>query len=249
MSRSPHPDPLTVDAALVAAVRHALAEVADPARAPAMQAYMKSSMPFYGVPSPTQRQVFRRVFDEHLLPDRETFEATACALWDDATHREERYGAIALTRHRAYRSFQDPTLVPLYEHYVVTGAWWDLVDPVASRSLGPLLRAFRSEVGPVMLLWASDDDLWRRRTSIIVQLGSKDATDTNLLSACIEPSLGRPEFFLRKAIGWALREYAKTDPDWVRDYVARHRDDLAPLSIREALRNLAGPKGPAKASR
>jgi 3-methyladenine DNA glycosylase AlkD len=238
VTRSLHRGPMTVDRALVADLRGSLAEVADPVRAPAMQAYMKSSMPFYGVPSPTQRQVFRRVFDEHLLPDQGSFEATARALWDSATHREERYAAIALTRHRAYRPFQDPTLVRLYEHFVVTGAWWDLVDPVASRSLGPLLRGFPAVVGPRMRRWAGDDDLWRRRSSIIVQLGSKNGTDTALLAACIEPSLGRPEFFLRKAIGWALREYAKTDPDWVRAYVGGHEGDLSALSQREALKHL-----------
>ncbi len=243
MSRSPRVDPAAVDAAvvdvaLVADVRSALTEVADPDRAPAMQTYMKSSMPFYGVPSPTLRRVLRPVFDAHVLPGRGAFESTARALWDDATHREERYAALALTGHRSYRSWQDPGLVPLYEHFVVTGAWWDLVDPVASRSLGPLLRGFPGEVGPVMRRWASDDDLWRRRSSIIVQLGSKAGTDTDLLAACIEPNLGRPEFFLRKAIGWALRAYGASNPEWVWRFVDEHRETMAPLSLREATRRL-----------
>ena len=233
MSRS-----TAVDLALIDAVRQGLAEVADPERAPAMQKYMKSTMPFYGVPTPLQQQVFRSVFAAHLLPDRPAFEATARALWDDATHREERYAAIALTRQRAYRSFQDPNLMPLYEHFVVTGAWWDLVDSVASRSIGPLLRGFPADLKPVMLAWANDDDLWRRRTSIIVQLGSKAETDIDLLSRCIQPSLCSKEFFLRKAIGWALRQYSYTDPAWVRSYVEEHAVELSPLSRREALKHL-----------
>ncbi|MFZ0322508.1 MAG: DNA alkylation repair protein [Actinomycetes bacterium] len=233
MSRS-----TAADLALIHAVRQGLAEVADPERAPAMQKYMKSTMPFYGVPTPLQQQVFRSVFTAHVLPDRPAFEATAGVLWDDATHREERYAAIALTRQRKYRAFQDPQLLGLYEHFVVTGAWWDLVDSVASRSIGPLLRAFHDDVAPVMRSWAHHDDLWRRRTSIIVQLGSKSDTDTDLLSDCIEPSLGRKEFFLRKAIGWALRSYGAHDPCWVWHFVDEHRDQMAPLSLKEATRNL-----------
>jgi 3-methyladenine DNA glycosylase AlkD len=227
-----------VDRALIAALRAGLAAVADPARAPAMQAYMRSQMPFYGVAAPAARAVFAAALREHPLPDRRTWESTVRALWDGAERREERYGALALCGHRLYRGYQDPATLPLYGDLVVSGAWWDLVDDLASHKVGPILRAHHDQVSPVVLGWASDEDIWLRRTAIIAQLGAKADTDLDLLEACIEPSLERPEFFLRKAIGWALRQYAWTDPAWVQDYVRRHDDRLSPLSRREALKNV-----------
>jgi 3-methyladenine DNA glycosylase AlkD len=223
---------------LVEAVRHRLAAAADPDKAAPMQAYMKSEMPFRGVQSPGVKQICREVFAAHPIDDRRGWEATVRVLWDDATHREERYAAIALTGHRLYRRWQDPEALALYDHLTVTGAWWDFVDEVAVRRVGPILRSARESVAPTLLAWAGDDDLWRRRVAILAQVGARDQTDTSLLAACLEPSLGRVEFFLRKGIGWALREYAKTDPEWVRSYVERHHAQLAPLSRREALKHL-----------
>jgi 3-methyladenine DNA glycosylase AlkD len=227
-----------VDRPLIAALRAGLAAVADPDRAPAMQAYMKSRLPYYGVSAPVARRVFTAVLREHPVPDRPTWEATVRALWDGAEHREERYGALAMCGHRLYRGFQDPATLALYADLVVTGAWWDLVDDLAAHKVGPILRGHHEQVRPVVLGWATDDDLWLRRTAIIAQLGAKAGTDLDLLEACIEPSLDRREFFLRKAIGWALRQYAWTDPVWVRDYVRRHDDRLSALSRREALKNV-----------
>ena len=91
---------------------------------------------------------------------------------------------------------------------------------------------------PLLRTWANDADMWKRRTAILCQLGFKRDTDLDLLYACIEPSLERREFFLRKAIGWALRQYAWTDPKEVRRYVKANRDRLSPLSIREATKNI-----------
>jgi 3-methyladenine DNA glycosylase AlkD len=236
-------DRVPVDGALIEAMRAGLAQVADPSRAPAMRAYMKSDLPFYGVGAPAAREVFAVVLREHPLPDRPTWEATVRALWDRANHREERYGALALCGHRAYRMHQDPATLSLYADLIVSGAWWDLVDDLASRKVGPVLRSHPEQVRPVVLGWASHDDVWLRRTAILAQLGAKAGTDLDLLVACLEPSLERREFFLRKAIGWALRQYAWTDADWVRGYVTAHADRLSPLSRREALKNV-GDSGP-----
>ena len=159
-------------------------------------------------------------------------------LWDDATYREERYVAVDLCRHRAARAWQDAASVPLYDHFVVTGAWWDHVDAVAIALLGPILRAHRDAVEPVVRGWLGDPDPWRRRTSIIVQNGAKAETDTALLADAILANADDPYFFLRKGIGWALREYARTDPSWVQAFVATHADRLSPLSRREALKHV-----------
>lgn len=231
----------TTDAgsALVAAVRQTLAEHADPTRAPQMQAYMKSALPYRGVGLPKVRALTRTVYDARPLRDRREWEAAVRALWDDAEYREEWYAAIALTGHRRYAGYQDPQALPLYEHLIVAGAWWDVVDEIATRRVGPLLRDHPDQIAPVLRRWAGDAEPWRRRTAILAQVGAKGATDTGLLTDCLAPSLGKRDFFLRKAIGWALREYARHDPDWVRAYVDAHRADLAPLSVREATKHLS----------
>ena len=224
---------------LVAALRDGLAARADPVKAPAMQAYMRSALPYRGVPTPAQRRLVRDVLADVGPPaDRDEWLATVTELWDGARYREERYVAVDLCRHRSARPWQDAAAVPLYDHFVVTGAWWDHVDAVAIALLGPILRADVATVEPIVRRWTVDADPWRRRTSIIVQNGSQAATDTALLADAILASVDDRDFFLRKGIGWALREYAKTDPAWVRRFVAVHEDRLSPLSRREALKHL-----------
>ena len=223
---------------MVEAVRIELEVAADGAKAGPMQAYMKSELPYRGCPSPVVKRICRELFAAHPLATRETWEGTVRALWDEASYREERYVAIALTGYKLYREWQDIETVDLYDHLITSGAWWDYVDELAIRRVGPLLRSHPESVTPVLLLWARDNDIWRRRTAILAQIGAGDALDTKLLVACIEPSLGRTEFFLRKAIGWALRQHARVDPDWVRAYVSRHGPELSPLSRREAMKHL-----------
>lgn len=223
---------------LVKDVRAGLAAAGDPARAPAMQAYMKSELPYRGVPAPSCRTIFRTTIAAHPLPDRGAWLATVHELWDRASHREERYAALALVRDRRYAAYRDPDALPLYRHLVVTGAWWDLVDDIASHLVGPLLLDHPAQARPVVLGWAIEDDRWLRRTSVICQLGAGDRTDLDLLTAAAEANLDDPDFFLRKAIGWALRQHARTDPGWVRGFVADHDDRISGLSRREALKHL-----------
>ena len=126
----------------------------------------------------------------------------------------------------------------MYEELIVTGAWWDYVDVLAKHRVGRLLRTYPGPMRRRMLAWSRSRDLWKRRTSILCQLDFKGDTDLALLYACIAPSLASREFFLRKAIGWALRQHAWTDPDAVRRYVRDHEAALSPLSRREALKNV-----------
>jgi 3-methyladenine DNA glycosylase AlkD len=227
---------------LVHDLRAALEQHADPAKAPAMQAYMKSAMPYRGVASPGQKAIFREVLGARPLESRASWESAVLELWDDAQFREERYAAIALLAYRRYAGWRDPQTLPLIDHLVVTGAWWDYVDALATRTLGPLARAYPAELVPLIRTWAADDDLWRRRAAIIHQVGAGDAADRDLLAACVAPSLEpnpmSREFFLRKAIGWALRDLARRDPSWVRAYTAEHAAELSGLSRREALTHL-----------
>jgi 3-methyladenine DNA glycosylase AlkD len=200
---------------------------------------MKSAMPYHGITAPRLKQALRPILAAYAPADRATWEDTVRELWDGATHREERYAATALARHRAARAWQDPPALDLYRHLVVTGAWWDHVDEVASHLVGGVLAGHRPEVTPVMRAWARDDDLWVRRTAVLSQVGHQGDTDTDLLHDVVEANLDDRSFWLRKAIGWALREYSKTDPEWVRAEVDLLGERLSGLSRREATRRLA----------
>lgn len=221
---------------LVAAVKDELAAAADPGRAPKMQAYMKSAMPYLGVALAAVRAVTKAAARQY--PPRSVFHlrATATALWRGATYREHRYAATALTSLRI--SDGALALLPLYEEMIVTGAWWDHVDAVAPR-LGQLLATHPTSLRPLLLAWSGAPDRWLRRASIIAQLGAKARTDSELLAAVIDANATDTDFFIRKAIGWALRDYARTDPDWVRGFVSARTQVLSNLSRREATKHLA----------
>ena len=139
------------------------------------------------------------------------------------------------------RAWQDPAALPLYRHLVVSGAWWDFVDVVAADRVGPILLRHRPIVTPLLRADAVDDDLWVRRVAILAQLKHREATDLALLAdvidANLEGSLHGREFFVRKAIGWALRQHARVDPEWVRAFV-ESRGTGSPASRREALKHL-----------
>lgn len=227
-----------IDKALVAAVRRELKAAADRSRAPAMQAYMKSAMPYYGVGMPGQQVIWKKLFRPRVIRDARSWRETTLAIWRGAKFREERYGAIALTGEKAYIPWQTLDALPMYEEMIVTGAWWDYVDHIAGRRIGLLLRNHPAPMSRLMRRWSRSDDMWMRRTSIICQLGFKERTDLALLYDCIEPNLDDREFFIRKAIGWALRQHAWTDPKEVQRYVRAHEDQLSGLSRREALKNV-----------
>jgi 3-methyladenine DNA glycosylase AlkD len=178
------------------------------------------------------------VFADWPLPDAAAWQAAVLTIWRRARFREERYAAIELTGVKAARAWQRPAVLPMYEEMIVCGAWWDYVDWIASHRLGGLLRAHPHPMSRTLRAWARGNDTWKRRAAILAQLRFKDATDLDLLYSCIEPSIDSTEFFLRKAIGWALRQYARTDPGEVRRYVAAHRDRLSGLSVREALKHI-----------
>lgn len=223
---------------LASSLRAALARAADPTRAPGMQAYMKSAMPYLGVSAVPLRRICREQFQNLAWPSREAWQRDVLALWRAAEYREERYAAIELTGVEAARPFHTLAALPMYEEMVVTGAWWDFVDAIAGQRLWAILQNEGEPMKRAMLEWSTDADMWKRRSAILCQLKAKRGTDRELLYACIEPSLDSKEFFLRKAIGWALREYAKTDAGEVRRYVAEHAGRLSGLSRREALKNV-----------
>ncbi|MFH8486634.1 DNA alkylation repair protein [Streptomyces longisporoflavus] len=207
---------------------------ADPERAAQAMAYMKNIAPFLGLPSPLRRQLSREVLAGTPRPDEA--DCTAIALRClQLPEREYAYFAVDYLRRHVRRCSSG--FLPIARHLVTTDPWWDTVDALAAHVVGGLVAAdpgLRTE----MDAWIGDEDMWVARTALLHQLRYKDATDTERLFAYCLRQAGHPDFFVRKAIGWCLREYAKTDPDAVRDFVERERGRLSPLSVREALKNL-----------
>ena len=218
-------------------LRASLEAQADPARALGMQAYMKSTMRYHGVRMPQVRAAAVSTFAKAEFKSCNEWRSEVLAVWRDAKFREERYAAMVLAADRRHAACRNPESLPMFEEMIVTGAWWDYVDEVA-HLIGDMLRAHPGQVRPVMRRWSTDANMWKRRVAIICQISSKDRTDLRLLYANIEPNLADREFFIRKAIGWALRSYASTDPVEVARYVRDNESRLSGLSRREALKNV-----------
>lgn len=229
---------MAADTELIAALRAALREAAQPELAGGMQAYMKSTTPFLGVRVPTTRALTRAQAALRPFPTRTALVDTVRELWRTAEYREERYAAVALLDTPAARRFRSADLLPTLRDLIVAGAWWDYVDELARR-VGELLLGWPDQVRPTVLAWAHEDDRWLRRAAIICQLGARDRVDVELLGLVIEANVRQTDFFVRKAVGWALRDYARTDPDWVKRFADTH--ELSPLSRREALKHLHTP--------
>ena len=196
-------------------------------------------MPYAGLDAATLRRNAKDHFKAHPIDSGDDWHTSILLLWRDAAVREERYAALELLNVAKYqRRWLAPESLPLIEELAVTGAWWDYVDNLASNATGNLLRAYREEVSAQMHLWAEDQNLWKRRTAILCQLKFRNETDLDLLTAALLGSVDDPDFFARKAIGWALRELSKHNPDWVINFVQTHEARLSPLSKREGYKIL-----------
>ncbi|MEO1061066.1 MAG: DNA alkylation repair protein [Actinomycetota bacterium] len=213
----------------------ALAPLEDPERADQMAAYMKDHFPFLGVTAQPRRAAVRAATGElGRPPSEDELLAAADACWD-VDERELQYVATdLLARHRRMLT---ASALPSLRRLIETKSWWDTVDALASPTVGSIVLG-DPELGAEMDRWVDDEDLWVARTAIIHQLRFKEATDADrLFDHCLRRAADT-DFFLRKAIGWALRQYARTAPAEVRAFVAAHRDELSPLSVREATKHL-----------
>ncbi|WP_230687202.1 DNA alkylation repair protein [Catellatospora vulcania] len=222
-------------ALLMARVDERLTAVADPARATAMRAYMRDQFPFLGVPSPAVQQVLRAALAELPRPDAPTLREVALACWA-RPEREYQYLACVLLRRQV--RVLDSGFVDTARYLITTKPWWDTVDALAAHVVGPLVARDPGLV-TTMDAWAAGHELWLIRTAILHQLTYKAATDAPRLLRYCAAQAGHPDFFIRKAIGWALREYGRTDPAAVRAFVADHHGELSGLSRREALKHLS----------
>ncbi|MCH0562555.1 MULTISPECIES: DNA alkylation repair protein [unclassified Streptomyces] len=209
---------------------------ADPERAAAMRAYMKDTVPFLGIPAPARRALSRAVLAGTARPDETDCRAVALRCWA-LPEREYHYFAADYLRRHAGRC--SSSFLPVVRHLLTTVSWWDTVDTLAVHVVGPLVAADRS-LAPVMDTWAAADDPWLVRAALLHQLRYRERTDAERLFAHCLSSAGHRDFFVRKAIGWALREYARTDPQAVHDLLAREGGRFAPLTVREALKHAGG---------
>ncbi len=216
-------------------VQKELSKQADPDKAAGAQAYMKTDMPFYGVQKPGRVPILRVLVRDHPPGTRDEYEELVLALWS-LPHREEKYLAMAVAT--AHSQFIVPESLPLYRRMAVEGGWWDLVDEVATHMVRPLVIGFPTEVWPEVDSWVGDEDMWLRRAAIICQVGAKEKTDQERLFRFCAARMHESEFFIRKAIGWALRDYAKTAPNAVAKFVMGNRESMSGLSFREATKHL-----------
>jgi 3-methyladenine DNA glycosylase AlkD len=221
--------------ALTRYVASGLEHAADPAKARPMAAYMKTDQPFYGAQKPARTAVATEMVKRWVPAHRSEYRNAVLALWSQP-HREEQYLAIGYAR--AFPRYVTVASLPLYRRLIVEGAWWDLVDDVAIHLVGDVLARHREQTTPRVRDWIDDDDLWLRRSAIICQVGDKEDTDQALLFDACAARMHESDFFIRKAIGWALRSYAHTAPDAVRAFVLTHRNELSALSFREATKHL-----------
>jgi len=222
--------------ALVRAIAAALAPLADPARARPMAAYMRDRFAFLGIPMPARRKAVRALLhDARSRADEATLLATAQALW---RKREREYQYVAVDMLAACERALSPRALPVLATLVTTKSWWDTVDGIAANVVGPLVRR-NPGLRPTVDAWSGDDNPWLRRTALLHQLRYGSATDAKRLFAYCVANAVDPDFFVRKAIGWALRQYAYADAPAVRSFLETEQQRLSPLSLREAGKHLS----------
>jgi 3-methyladenine DNA glycosylase AlkD len=206
----------------------------DPERAVRTAAYMRDKFAFLGFSAPAQRALARTVVSGLPAPAEEDLRAVALQCWE-LDEREYQYFACDWLG--AHLAVPGPGFLATARTLITTKSWWDTVDPLATRLVGGLVRR-HPRLGADLDAWAADPNMWVVRTAILHQLHYGTETDTERLFGYCTRQAGHPDFFVRKAIGWALRQYARTDPDAVRAYLASNRGRLSPLSVREASKHL-----------
>lgn len=204
---------------------------ADPDRARQMKAYLKDQFDFFGITSPVRKELIKGYWREYGPPPASEKEEIMRWCWQQPQREWQYFAMDALGRTVRKETAQ---ILPLYEYMIVHKSWWDTIDFIAVNLVGPYFQKFPEEIPAVTRRWMDSDNIWLQRSCLLFQLKYKTALDTNLLESFIQPLASSKEFFIRKAIGWILREYSKTDPDYVVNFVETH--DLSGLSHREALK-------------
>ncbi|WP_042167000.1 DNA alkylation repair protein [Paenibacillus gorillae] len=217
----------------IEALEQWLRKHANPEQAVPMQAYMRNQFPFLGLKSPERVELVKSFWKEHGVPKGEELLTAAVELWS-LPEREFHYTALNLLDKR--KKTAEISDIKVLGKLIVEHSWWDTVDILAAHSIGSLLRKYPELVSDYTERWIQSDNMWLRRTALLYQLRYKESTDTERLFRYMESCKHEEEFFIRKAIGWALREYAKSDEEAVVRYV--QGAGLSPLSVKEALKHI-----------
>lgn len=209
-------------------------KAANPNIATKQSAYLRDLYPFLGIKKPVQMQLEKEIFKQYPLKEPDQLEEVLFYLWKKE-EREYQYTAMHLAKH--YRKFSTATDLGIYEWMIRNKSWWDTVDEIASNLVGSLVIKY-PELLKMLDQWIEDPDLWIRRSALIFQLKWKEKTDEKRLFNYCEQTMHEKEFFMRKAIGWALRQHSKIDPKTVAAFIHNNHTHLSPLSIREATKYL-----------
>ena len=213
-------------------IKRAFEQLRNPEKSMQMSAYMRNQFKYYGIPTPERRAAYKSILQQARKTKSVDWELLeTCWMKEE---REFQYFVLDyLYAMQKNLTFDD---IPRIERFVRTKQWWDTIDAL-DMVIGKI-GLNDSRVEDLMLQWSTDPDFWVRRVAIDHQLCRKDDTDKELLEKIIVNNFGSEEFFINKAIGWSLRDYSKTNPEWVRKFIERHRDKMARLSIREASKYL-----------
>lgn len=222
----PHP--------MVIQIIQELQQAADPKTAAEMQAYMKTTQPFYGVKAGPRRKNFKQIAKNFKGLTRNEYEQVIFELWH-GQHREEMYQALEVAEH--YKAYRDLESWLIYDRLVKSATHWDTLDWIAGKIVSPLVLKHR-ELEEKLVEWSKDDNFWVRRASLLAHLHHKEQTNKELLANTILALAHEQEFFIRKAIGWILRDYSYANPEWVETFVKNHEAQLSGLSRREALKQI-----------
>ena len=206
---------------------------ADIENAEKMSKYLRNLHPFFGIKSPDRKELLKIFIKENGLPEEKQLEKIVKELYA-LPQREYHYTAIGILEKRIRKTKEED--IYLYEYLITHQSWWDTVDYIFNKLLAPHFKKYPEQIKPITGKWIASDNIWLQRSAILFQLHYKTQTDTDLLFDYIKKTCHSKEFFIQKAIGWALREYSKTDAQTVIDYIDHNKNDLAPLSIREGLK-------------
>jgi 3-methyladenine DNA glycosylase AlkD len=218
----------------VVSLKELFEQNADPTQAAPMAAYMRNQFPYLGIKAPTSVALQKQFYAEHGLPPLTELDAILHDLWALPEREFQYIGGGLLGK---FQKELLPEFIETMEYLIVTKSWWDTVDSIAAGTVGVHFQRYPEVRAAILPRWRKSENFWLRRTCILFQLNYKKETDFPLLCEIICENLGSKEFFINKAIGWALRQYARTDAEAVRDFVAQ-TPLIHPLSAREALKRL-----------
>ena len=212
-------------------VKYVFYQHRNPQNAGPMKAYMKHKFDFLGIKSPLRKELSAPFFLAQQRPSEDQIWPVINSLWE-LNEREFQYLALDLLT--KYKKVVKEDWITHFETLAISKSWWDTVDGIAAEHIGNYFKTYPYQVPDVTKRWMASGNMWLQRSCLLFQLKYKDKTDTKLLARLINDLSGSREFFIRKAIGWSLRQYSKYDPVWVKAFAGNN--ELNSLSAREALR-------------